>query len=73
MNPQLRQHGRSYFLLLGLLVGALFVGFNSAQATQLRTTSPGVLAAASLGSGKDICGGGVATGNQHAHRTRSKL
>ena len=46
MNPQLRQHGRSYFLLLGLLVGALFVGFNSAQATQLRTTSPGVLAAA---------------------------
>ena len=45
MNPQVRVHKRYYFLLLSLLVGVLFVGFSSAQATQLRTTSPGVLAA----------------------------
>ena len=45
MNSQLRQHKRYYFLLLGLLVGALLVGFSSAQATQLRSASSGVLAA----------------------------
>lgn len=45
MKSQLRQHKRYYFLLLSLLAGALFVGFNSAQATQLRTASSGVLAA----------------------------